>query len=271
MRSEGRYSVAICKGAALLDDTEKLLEQWSPEEPTSEFAKRVQKEGVLGNATAYRANDIIRRVFIPRFLKPDNRPAKVMKAVLAARMPPSVFRELVLLFAARNDPLIRDYIVSEFWPAVRRGRQKMDVESVLSFFSEAIIDGRIETPWSEKVSKKTARGILGLLRDVGFARDSSRGRKDLVDYRLSDESLLIIAYLLHDEGNTDVSLVGHQDWALFGLDRQSLLARMQLIDEEQGLLLQQAGSVVSINWKLKSLDHFFTALYRQKNEFGMFR
>lgn len=271
MTPDGKYSVAICKGAALLNETEKLLEQWHPEEPAAQFANRVQKKGVLGNATAYRANDVIRRVFIPRFLKPDDRPARVMKAVLAARLRPSVFRELVLLFAARNDRLIRDFVVLEFWPTVRRGRLKMSVESVLSFFSEAVIDGRIEKPWSEEVSKKTARSILGLLRDIGLARDSSRGQKDLVDHRLSDESLLIIAYLLHDEGKTNVSLVEHRDWALFGFDRQSLLARMQLIDEEQGLLLQQAGSIVSINWKMKSLNDFLDALRHPKIDLGLLR
>ena len=250
------YTIAICKGAALLHETEKLLEQWRPGEPTNQFAKRVQKEGILGNATAYRAKDIIRRVFIPRFLKPDDRPARIMKAVLEARMKPSVFRELVLLFAARNDPLIRDFVVREFWPAVRRGRLKMDINSVLSFFSEAIVDGKIKKPWSEQVSKKVARGLLGLIRDIGFARNASRGTKELIDYRLSDEGLIIIARILHEQGVTDTLIAEHQDWHLFGLDRQALLGRMHLIDEQQGLLLQHAGSIVSINWKIKSLNQY---------------
>lgn len=255
--SEDRiYSVAICKGAALLDETEKLAEFWRKGETPHAFADRAQKEGPLGNATAYRSKDIVRRVFIPRFLKPNDRPARVMKAVLETRLNPSVFRELVFLFAARNDPLVRDFAVKEFWPNVRRGFGKMDVDSVLSFFSEAVMDGKIEKPWSEQVSKKVARGILGLFRDIGFLRNGPYNSKEIVDYRITDKSIAIISYLIREEGYSDAALVEHSDWSLFGLDRQSLIGRMQLIHEEEGLLIQHAGEVVSIYWKLKSLDHF---------------
>lgn len=255
-----KYSVAICKGAALLHETTVLLEQWHPGEPADAFAKRVHHGGVLGNATAYRANDIVRRVFIPRFLRPDDRPARILKAVLGSPLKPSVFRELVFLYAARNDRLIRDVVVREFWPALRRGRILMNVESVLSFFSEAVMDGRIKTPWSQQVGKKVARGLLGFLRDMGFLRATARNARELVDYRLSDEGMILMARILHEEGSTNSSLTGHNDWLLFGFDRPTLLGRMQLLDQDTGLLVQHAGSVVSMNWRVNSAEELIAHL-----------
>ena len=260
MTEKRKYSVSICKGAALLDETRALLEHWNQGESAESFANRAQKEGVLGNATAYRSRDIIRRVFLPRFFKPDDKPAYLLRSILNYRMPYAVFRELILLFAARNDPLIYDFIVREFWPSLRRGRLSLNVSSVLSFFSQAVAEGMIEKQWSEEVSKKVARGLLGLLRDVGYLRVMSRGSREILDYRLSDEGLLIIARLLNDSGFQNASLCGHQDWQLFGLTEVRVMERMALLDQSYGFLLQRAGSVTAIHWQVASMDELISLL-----------
>lgn len=254
MAKERKYTIAICKGAALLTETRILLEHWSPSESLDSFAARVHEEGILGNATAYRVRDIVRRVFAPRFLRPTNQPAMILKTILGHRLPHSVFREMVFLNAARNDTLIHDFTTKEFWPSVQRGRPFLDVDSILSFFSGAVADGLIEKPWSEQVSKKVARGLLGLLRDIGFLRDSGKSRKEILRYRISDEGLLILAKVLHDAGLSDTSLTAHPDWGLFGISPSILLERLQLFDESQGLILQRAGSVIAINWNVDSVE-----------------
>jgi hypothetical protein len=252
--NERKYTIAICKGAALLEETRTLLDHWSPDESLDSFAARVQDKGILGNATAYRVRDIVRRVFAPRFLKPSTQPAVILKSILEHHLPFSAFREMVFLSAARNDTLIYDFTTTEFWPSVRRGRAFLDVETVLSFFSAAVANGLIEKPWSEQVSKKVARGLLGLLRDIGFMRDSVRSRKDILPYRMSDEGLLILAKELHDAGLNNASLCAHPDWGLFGMSQSVLLERLQLFDESRGLIFQRAGSVVAINWTVASVE-----------------
>ncbi len=260
MADGARYTIAICKGAALLGETRALLGHWGIGEPAEAFAQRVEREGLLGKATAYRVRDIVRRVFVPRYLKPDGRPARIMKAVLGFNLRPSVFNELVLLYSARKDFLLREFVVREFWPSVRRGKLFLDVSDVLSFFSEAITDGKIEKPWSEQVSKKVARGLLGFLREIDFIREPARGRRELVDYRLSDEGMVIMARILQEEGFSDSGVVSHPDWALFGLERRTLLSRLHLIGEEKGVLVQQAGSVVSLNWVVTSTEELVSML-----------
>lgn len=255
-----RYNIAICKGAALLGETRALLGHWATGEPAEAFAQRVEREGLLGKATAYRVRDIVRRVFVPRYLKPDDRPARIMKAVLDFNLRPAVFKELVLLYSARKDFLLREYVVREFWPSVRRGKLFLDIFAVLSFFSEAITDGKIEKPWSEQVSRKVARGLLGFLREIDFIREPARGRRELVDYRLSDDGMVILARIIQEEGFSGSAIVTHPDWALFGLERTAVLTRLHLIGEDKGLLVQQAGSVVSLNWMVTSTEELVSML-----------
>lgn len=262
MTEHRKYSIAICKGAALLDETRTLLEYWRPDESIDEFAKQVQQNGILGNATAYRTRDIVRRVFVPRYLRPNDQAAQILKAVITSKLPHTVFRELVLFFSARNDRMLYDLVMREYWPALHRGRLSINVDSVLSFFSEAAVDGRIEKPWSEQVSKKVARGLLGFLRDVGFLWEISRGRMELRDYRISDEGLVIIARLLHDSGLHNASICRHPDWQLFDLNDSAVLGRIHLLGEDFGLLLQHAGSVVSIHWKEMSITELIALLAR---------
>lgn len=73
-----KYSTAISKGAGTIEETRRLLEHWRPDEPLEDFTRRVQAEGLLGNSTAYRTRDVVRRVFAPRFLRPGDKPARIL-------------------------------------------------------------------------------------------------------------------------------------------------------------------------------------------------
>ena len=72
-RVDRRYTIAICKGSALVDETRQLVKHWKPGEGVQAFVQRVQEEDLLGRYTAYRARDIARRVFARRFLIPSDR------------------------------------------------------------------------------------------------------------------------------------------------------------------------------------------------------
>lgn len=157
-----RYTTAVSKGAAMVDETRRLLQYWRPGEPLDTFAKRVQDDGLLGSATAYRTRDAVRRVFAPRFLRPTDKPARMLKCILEAGLPGRTFTEFVLLYACRNDPLVYDFILREFWPAARRGKLLLDADTITAFLSEAMLDGRIGSHWSDKVS--SARNSLVCIR-----------------------------------------------------------------------------------------------------------
>ena len=246
----------------MVEETRRLLEHWRPGEALDSFAQRVQDEDFLGNATAYRTSDVVRRVFAPRFLRPNDRPARILKSIVDAKLPNRTFTELLFIFTSRFDPLIYDFASLEFWPSVRRGRSSFDTDVVRTFLADASLDGRLEAPWSDNVSVRIARCILGLLRDVGFLRDTARGRKEVVPYHMSEEGAAILSYELHVASTSDAGIPNHPDWQLFGLKPGEILELLDHVGEHRGLLVQRAGSVVGLTWFVDSIEDLINVLSR---------
>src|SRR6266704_5028852 len=84
-----------------------LLRAWRPGESIADFRDRVLREDLLGRMTTYRASDIVKRVFAWRYLRPDAGPALALKLLLERGQSGQLFSDLCLLYAARNDKLLR--------------------------------------------------------------------------------------------------------------------------------------------------------------------
>jgi hypothetical protein len=260
MSTDRRYTIALCKGAALVDETRTLVLNWTPGEEVDHFVDRVLRDNVLARVTAYRTKDIVRRVFARRFLVPTDVPARRLRRLMDNGLPRKLFAEVLFLYAARADPLLYDFTTEVFWPACRRGRSILTGDDVVAFLAEATDRGRIEQPWSAKVQVKIARGVLSTLRDVGFLREERRGHREIVSYYLSDEGAAYLAYELHETGLSDSAMCEHPDWRLFGLDRGRVLGRLDNLAEDKGMLVQRAGSVVRITWKYESVEELIDGL-----------
>lgn len=257
-----RYVASISKGGGMISDTKCLVQEWKPGEDVDAFAQRVHDENILGTYTAYRARDIVRRVFAPRYMRPDDRPARLLKCLVERRFPQKTFSEMLFLFCARADRLLYDFTVQVYWRAAHRGRSKLTVEDGRAFLADAESNGRIPEPWSEGTQVKISRGLLGMMRDVGFVRDRGRPtrEKELVSYRISDEGVALLARELHEAGVTDADLSEHPDWRLFGLGGDQTLDRLDAVGEHRGLLVQRGGSVVRITWTVDSMEGLFDVL-----------
>ena len=80
-----RYTVTgLTKGMPSLDEIRALLLAWRPQEAPSDFASRVQREGILTKQTARRVQDLVLQIFQPWFLKPEDRGAQWLKALVEA-------------------------------------------------------------------------------------------------------------------------------------------------------------------------------------------
>ncbi len=257
-----RYVASISKGGGMISDTKCLVQEWEPGEDVDAFAQRVHDENILGTYTAYRARDIVRRVFAPRYRRPDDRAAKLMKRVVEKRLPQKTFTELVFLFSARADRLLYDFTQEVYWRAANRGRTKLTAEDGRAFLVDAVTEGHIPEPWSDGTQVKISRGLLGMMRDIGFVRDRGRpsGEKEIVSYRMSDEGVVLLARELNEAGVTDASLSDHPDWRLFGIGGDQTLDRLDRIGEHRGLLVQRGGSVVRITWAVDSMEELVDVL-----------
>jgi hypothetical protein len=265
MRTEtqaGRYTIAVCKGSAFLEETKTLLRAWYPGETASEFRDRVLREDLLGRRTAYRTSDIVRRVFAWRFLRPDSRPAILLKRLVERGQPGQIFSDLCLLYAARNDDLIRDAVTRLYWPALSDGRLNLSPAYVVEFLRQADRDRRVPEPWSEQVKLRVARGVLKAMTDFGLLREVGRGKRELVPFHPADQTIVYLAYDIHFTGSTDASVVNHRDWALFGFGPRKVSLALDRLSGEGWWLAQVAGSLVRVTWKYANMEEVVDALAR---------
>jgi hypothetical protein len=206
----------------------------------------VLRDDVLGRATAHRVKDIVHRVFARRFLIPNIAPAEHLKTFIGRDHSGRVFSDICVLYAARNDDLLRDIIVRLYWPALTDGRLELSVEDVVEFIRGAENEGLMLTPWSEPVKIKVARGLLKALVDFGYLRNVGRHRRETVVDRPTDALVIYLAHNLHFKGSTDAGLVRHPDWELFGLSERALISEMDRLTGEDWWVIQAAGSVIRI-------------------------
>jgi hypothetical protein len=255
-----RYTIAVCKGSALLDETKALLRAWRPEETIQEFSARVLRDDLLGKSTAYRNRDIVRRVFARRLLLPDTKPAQFLKHLLSNVRSAKMVSDLVLVYAARQDDLLRDVIVKLYWPSYREGRISLGTSSVIAFLKDAEADGRIPEPWSEQVKIKVARGLIRALIDFGLLKQIGRRLPETIHFQPAEGSIVYLAYDLHSDALTDAAVTEHRDWALFGFEPAQVRAAIDRLSGQGWWLAQMAGSIVRIAWKYKNMTEVVDAL-----------
>lgn len=254
------YTIAICKGSALLEETRALLRAWQQGEPLKGFDDRVLREDTLGKTTAYRARDIVRRVFARRYLQPDDQVARHLKHLLEVLPYGAWFSDVCLLYAARADQALREVITDFYWPAMEEGRLTLLPDTVVRFLRDAQSEGRMEKPWSDAVRLKVARGLLKALTDFGLLREVARGRRETVSYHPTDLVLVYLAHDLHAAGLTDASVVDHTDWDLYGIKRSHRFDVLNRLAGDGWWIAQGAGAVVRITWKYETLGEAVDAL-----------
>lgn len=255
-----RYTSAVCKGSGLLSDMKTLLRAWEPGETAPSLRDRVRREGILGKATAKRADDVVCSVFAPRFLADGGRAATLLKKLLDRRNGGRAFSDICLLYAVRQDALLRDAILEVYWPALSQGRLALSTAAVTVWLDHARADGRIPEQWSKTVRERVAQGVVRILTDFGLLSPPHRGRRETLNFRPSDGAIVYLAHELHFAGATDAGLVSHRDWALFGLHGREVVAAMDRLASDGWWVVQAAGAVVRITWKYQSMQEVVDAL-----------
>jgi hypothetical protein len=255
-----RYTTAVCKGSGLLSEMKALLRAWQPGESAVHFRARVLKEDILAKATAKRANDLVDRVFAPRFLRDNGKPARYLQRLLASRVSSAAFSDLCFLYTVRQDDLLRDVLERVYWPMVRKGYLTLNDGSILLFLQSESARERIIEPWSQYVERRVARGTLRVMTDFGLLHPIRKGRREVRRYHPSDTLIVFLAYELRHSGFTDAGVVAHPDWAIFGMQRPDVVSRMDRLSTDGWWIMQAAGSLVRVTWKYGSMDEVVNAL-----------
>ena len=250
--SNPNYTIAICKGAALLQPTRQMVQLWEPSMSQEGLYQAAVTSGVFGPRSAYRAKDIVSRVFAPRFLRPTNWPARCLKACVAASLPNDVFADLILVFSARNDALLSDFLTKVFWPAARLNRPYLAISDAINLIEQGEMEHRIDEPWSPTVKTKIARGLLGALRDCGYLGSERVANRSITKHACSWRTCIVLAAVHYFEG-TCHELVKH-DWQCLGLREEESAQILADHAAKVGVVVQMGGGAMKIAWPAQTIE-----------------
>ncbi len=222
-----RYTSRIQKGGALFEEMRELVRIWT-DAPLERNKAEVIRLNPLNKATRARMEDVVNRIFVPRFVQGPIRDSWKMLAPLE-RLGASVamVRPLYFWLTALAEPLIYDFC-REFLTAKRaRGLFLIDVTEAAEWVAAK------GNNWSDNVNIKVTRALLAALRDFGALE--GRVNKRLATPSLPVSSFAWIAFCLHHNGAAVRDFLIHPDWALFLLTAADV-EHLLLEAHQQGLL-----------------------------------
>ena len=260
MMAEARYTTNLSKAQGIVPETLELLELWEPGMSVGELKTRVRAMGALGKATQARVDDVVGRAFAQRYLTGDGRPARWLQRLLAAGAPRRLLLQLTLLYTARANLILHDFIREVYWIKDASGAGEVIKQDARDFIEKAVSRGALERRWSDNMVEKVTRYLLGTLVDFELIEDNRYGQRQIRPLLVLPETVAFLAYELHFSGVPDEELVRHPDWALFGLSTSAVIASLQKAAMQGHLFVQHSGAIVRVEWKYETMEDVVDAL-----------
>jgi hypothetical protein len=253
MIMEREYTTGLCKGQGMLPETLRLLDVWQPGMSSVQLTEKVRAEGLIPKATAQRVSDIINRVFAPRYLGPEGRPAAWLRELVRLGMSVERLNQLFLLHTAREHRILYDFIREVYWARYSAGAQCLFRDDSVNFIKTAQATGRIKTRWTEGNNTRIGRYLLSALYDFKMIGAPQGDRRPILPFTPFPSTVIYLAHELHFSGVGDSQIPNHTDWELFGLTSADALNELRRLSA-QGRFIIQVGDFVRISWNLKSME-----------------
>ena len=255
--SPTRYTAELQKTTGALDELREVFSRWEPGMERNILTQLVIDSGALGRSSTTRARDIVARTFAQRFLLPDDRPARRIKTAMTAGIDHAAFRDLVFLYTLRAHPLIRDFLIERYWPAIFSGHQEILGSEIVAFLEDVAGTARMPERWSPSVMQRVARNLGKTLTDYGFFEDR---RSPIRRIRYWNASPFLFAYTLiegHEDGVSDTALLALPEWGAMGMDRNDVVDRCSRISGTTGpFQFQYAGDIARFSWRYQTTEEY---------------
>lgn len=247
---ETKYTIHLGKGCGLVDETLALLSICDSETTKESLANYVHEQNFLSKCTDLRSQDIVKRVFYPRFMKRNSQVPYWLRLIRDKGLLLADFKQLLMIYCARENAIMFDFICQKLNLARGNHEHEISGDCRLQFVKDIVEKG--EASWSESIQKRQARYIKSVL--VDFDMLSKRG--EILPYELSDFTLLYLIHELHFEGLSDMAIWNHEDWQLFDIDKYQLQQRILDKNLTGGYIAQCSGELLTISWNYKSMEEF---------------
>jgi hypothetical protein len=260
MTASPHYTTNLSKAQGMVPETLELLELWQPNMSVPELKALVRDTGALGRATQVRVDDMVGRAFAQRFLVEQGRPAAWMRQLLLSNAPRGLLRQLILLYTARANLILYDFVREVFWLKYRSRAGEVTKQDARDFIERAVSRGALAKRWSDSMVERVTRYLLGTLVDFELIEDNQFGRRQIRSALILPETIVFLAYELHFRGVGDEEIVRHCDWGLFGLSPADVIASMEQAATQGHLFVQHSGALLRIEWKYRSMEEMLDAL-----------
>ena len=262
--STNRYTAELSKTAAAIDELREVARFWEPGLPADELKRRVVASGGLGRSSTTRISDIVTRTFAQRLLRPNDAPARRVKAAANAGIPHSEFAELILLYTLRAQPPLRDFLVERYWPATFAGHQTMHGKEIQQFLDEQNGTERNPEGWSPQVTARVARNLGKALTDFGFFEDKRSTVRRIRYWSASDFLISFLVVEAHEDGYGDTKILSLPEWKAFGFDEREKVERLgRIAGTSEPFLFQYSGEIAQFSWRLPTVMELINAHVRR--------
>ena len=234
----------------MVDETLALLSIYQPDMTKESLATFVHESNFLSRCTAKRSQDIVKLVFYPRFMKHNPQTPFWLRLIREKGLMLPQFKQLLLLYCARENAVVYDYVIKNLNELRREGAPKLPKNDTLSFI-ESIVDNG-EADWGESIRKRNSSYIKSVLIDF----DVINNRGDILPYEIYDFTVLYLMHELHFAGLSDSAIWNHEDWQLFGLDKYSTLEHILQLNIKGGYIAQSTGDLITISWNYQNMEEF---------------
>lgn len=253
MTEKTYYNSQLGAGLGLLDETRTLLDLWSQGMSARDLYRVALESGRFPTVTARRLLNIIKECFAPRYLIGDGAPARHLKQFAPFFSTPDLM-QVMFIYTCRANPILGNFVRQTYWTKYAGGRGELTNNDARAFVERAIDDGKTLKRWSASMVRNVSGYLTGCCADYGLLESGQKTSRRITPIRISSNVAAYLAYELHFSGTGDNALLIHEDWQLFGLEREDVLEEIKRLSLKGLLIVQSAGDVIRISWKHPNME-----------------
>ena len=255
MSRREHYSTALALSQGITSECLSLFEIWQEGMNTTQLFKVVQSTNALGLDSESRLSHVVKEGFGSRFLRePYIQAAPSLKTILTQGQDLRLLNQIILLYALRQHGIFFDFLIDEYWPAVRAGRQSIRKSDILLLIDRGLVSGRLNKPWSKSMRTRVSSYVLGIAEDFDFVGKSRSGERPIISWSPHDFLVLYLAYDLHFMGASDDEVASSPEWQALGLQREDVTLYLNRLQNQGHLIAQDTGHLCRIDWKYQTRE-----------------
>lgn len=255
MSRRAHYSASLTQAQGIFSECLALFEIWQPGMSVTQLFDSVQAINALNMESERRVRNIVIEGFGSRFLRePYVEAATTLKRIFTEGRDNTFLKQLDLLYTLRQHGIFFDFLVEEYWPAIRAGARSVNSDDIQRLIDRGLVKGALQKDWSASVRKRVSSYVLGTAQDFDLLGKAASGGRLIQAWSIHDLLVLYLAYDLHFLGSSDDEVAGADEWEALGLRREDVTLYLNRLQDRRHLTVQDTGFLCRIDWNYETRE-----------------